>query len=154
MSARERHEEPQQASEAILARAAGRARALQLTYAGAVTPAEAHELAQAGHARIVDVRTPPEYRDVGHVPGTPLVVWPRAGGADEVRQFVEAVAEAHDPGDTLLLICRSGARSHYAAHVLAQAGFTHVYNVLEGFEGGRPGEGWLAAGLPWERGAP
>ena len=136
--------------EAILARAAERARSMGLAYAGAVTPAEAQALRDAGRARVVDVRTPEEYRDVGHVAGTPLVAWPRSGAPDEVRRFVEQVAEKHQPTDTLLLLCRSGVRSHYAAHVLAQAGFTHAYNILEGFEGAVPGQGWRAAGLPWE----
>ncbi|HYC35137.1 MAG TPA: rhodanese-like domain-containing protein [Usitatibacter sp.] len=140
--------------EAILARAAERGRALGLAYAGAVTPAEAHALAKAGKARIVDVRTPPEYSDVGHVPGTPLVVWPRSGAAEDVRRFVEEVTTEHATDETLLFLCRSGARSHYAAHVLAQAGYKHAYNILEGFEGAQPGQGWLAAGLPWERGTP
>lgn len=140
-----------EAPEAILARAAQRAREMGLLYAGAVTPAEAHRLREAGVAKIVDVRTTPEYREIGHVPDTDLVVWPRTAGPGDLERFVEDMADRHDPGETLLLICRSGARSHYAAHVLAQAGFEHAYNVLEGFEGAAPGQGWKAAGLPWTR---
>ena len=46
-------------------------------------------------------------------------------------------------------------RSARAADVLAKAGFTQVYNVVEGFEGdyGKTGRrdvnGWKNAGLPW-----
>ena len=60
--------------------------------------------------------------------------------------------EAYDPAETLLFICRSGVRSHYAAYVASMAGFERSYNVLEGFEG-HPGsgDGWQAAGLPWTR---
>lgn len=137
------------APDAILARAAQRARAMGLAYAGAVTPAEARALSDAGAGRVVDVRTPEEYRDVGHVSGTALVVWPRSGAPDEVRRFVSEVAGKYPPTDTLLFLCRSGVRSHYAAQVLAQAGFTRAYNILEGFEGAVPGQGWRAAGLPW-----
>ena len=38
--------------------------------------------------------------------------------------------------------------------LLAQAGFRHAYNVLEGFEGdhGLGANGWRAAGLPWKKG--
>jgi rhodanese-related sulfurtransferase len=140
-----------EAPAAILERAAERARSMGLHYAGAVTPAEAHRLSAAGAATIVDVRTPQEYREVGHVPETPLVVWPRGGGPDELQRFVEEIRERHEPGDTLLLLCRSGVRSHYAAHVLSQAGFDRAFNVLEGFEGAVPGQGWRAAGLPWTR---
>ena len=137
------------AAGAILTRAADRGRAMGLAYAGAVTPAEAQALRDAGVARIVDVRTPEEYRDVGHLADTPLVVWPRNGSPEDVARFVDQVTEKYQPADTLLFLCRSGVRSHYAAHVLAQAGFEHAYNVLEGFEGAVPGQGWRAAGLPW-----
>ena len=149
MSARDLEEGTIETPQAIFERAAQRARAMGLAYAGAVTPAEAQALSDAGEARIVDVRTPEEYRDIGHVAGTPLVVWPRNGAPEDVRRFVEEVAEKHAPTETLLLLCRSGVRSHYAAHVLSQAGFERAYNVLEGFEGAVPGQGWRAAGLPW-----
>lgn len=139
-------------AEAIFARAAQRARQMGLPYAGAVTPAEAQALSQSTAARILDVRTVPEYRQVGHIPGTPLVVWPRDGAQEDYQAFVDQVAEKFEPGEPLLLLCRSGVRSHHAAHLLTQAGYTRAYNILEGFEGGQPGQGWRSAGLPWEQG--
>ncbi len=138
-----------EAPAAIFERAAGRALEMKLPYAGAVTPREAHQLAQAGAARIVDVRTPPEYQQVGHVEGTPLVVWPREGRPEDYGAFVESMSQQFAPSEPLLLLCRSGARSHYAAHLLTQAGYQRAYNILEGFEGGQPGQGWRNAGLPW-----
>lgn len=141
------------APEAIYARAADRARQMGLPYAGAVTPAEANALREAGAAALVDVRTEPEYREVGHVPGTPLVVWPRDGQDASLEAFVAQMRERYEPDTPLLLLCRSGSRSHYAAHLLTHAGFTRAYNVLEGFEGPPgSGKGWLAAGLPSEKG--
>jgi rhodanese-related sulfurtransferase len=141
-----------ESSEAIFARAASRAKQMGLSYAGAVTPAEAQALAQSSAARILDVRTVPEYQQVGHVPGTPLIVWPRDGAQEDYQRFVDDVVDKFEPAEPLLLLCRSGARSHYAAHLLTQAGFQRAYNILEGFEGGQPGQGWRAAGLPWEQG--
>jgi rhodanese-related sulfurtransferase len=141
-----------ESSEAIFARAAQRAQQMGLPYAGAVTPAEAQALAQSTAASILDVRTVPEYQQVGHIPGTPLVVWPRDGVQADYQAFVDQVVEKFEPGDPVLLLCRSGVRSHHAAHLLTQAGFTRAYNILEGFEGGQPGQGWRAAGLPWEQG--
>lgn len=137
--------------EEIYARAALRARQMGLSYAGAVTPAEAHQLTQAGAGTLVDVRTPPEYTQVGHVPGSPLVEWPRSGDANALSAFVQEMRGRFEADRPLLLLCRSGARSHYAAHLLTQAGFARAYNVLEGFEGAAPGQGWRAAGLPVER---
>lgn len=141
-----------EAPEAIFERAAQRALDLGLPYAGAVMPAEAHQLAQVDAARILDVRTLHEYQQVGHVAGTPLIVWPRDGDTEDFDTFVDQVRGRFGESEPLLILCRSGARSHYAAHLLAQAGFTRAYNVLEGFEGASPGQGWRAAGLPWARG--
>ena len=52
---------------AIKQAAADRASQLKLPYAGALTPAEAHALMQAG-AKLVDVRTIPKLLYVGRVP--------------------------------------------------------------------------------------
>lgn len=57
--------------------------------------------------------------------------------------------------DLVVLICRSGDRSSRAANRLAEAGFSRVYSVIDGFEGdlGKDGRrtvnGWKNAGLPW-----
>ena len=58
-----------------------------------------------------------------------------------------------------MFVCRSGGRSHFAAIVATQAGYTDCYNVLEGFEGDKDTDehrnsknGWRKAGLPWKQG--
>lgn len=141
--------------EAILARAAARGRNAGAPYAGLVTPDEAQRLAAAG-ARIVDVRTRPEWELVGHVPGSALVEWQRYPDGARNERFLDELAEAVDPDDTVLFLCRSGQRSHHAAAAAAAAGYTRAYNILEGFEGdrdptGRRGAlgGWRKRGLPW-----
>ena len=135
-------------SQPIFERAAGRAGQQGLGYAGAVTPEEAHDLHQSGQAAIVDVRTQSEFVQVGHIPGTKLIEWRRDGEQHPDPRFVERlVSEFPDKDAPLLLLCRSGVRSHYAAQLATQAGFTRVYNILSGFE-----QGWRPAGLPWERG--
>ena len=136
---------------AILRSAAERGRAMGLTYAGAVTPAEAWALQTAGAAALVDVRTELEWRSVGHVPGIPLVVWPRGGDATQMQEFLDQIATRFPVSTPLLFLCRSGVRSHSAADLAARAGYRAAYNVLEGFEGDAPGRGWRAAHLPWER---
>jgi hypothetical protein len=65
--------------EAIVARAAARARDAGVPYAGLVTPEEAQCLAASG-ARIVDVRMRPEWELVGHVPGSVLGEWQKLSG--------------------------------------------------------------------------
>ena len=123
-----------------------------LAYAGAVTPAEAWALQNASAAAIVDVRTVPEWQFVGHVPGVPLIEWPRAGDEQALRSFLAKLRHAFDPEKPLLILCRSGVRAHYAAELATRAGVRAAYNVLEGFEGDEPGKGWRAAGLPSVKG--
>lgn len=142
----------------IRQRAAARAQELRLPYAGALMPAEAHALMQAG-AKLVDVRTRPELLYVGRVPGSVLLEWQTYPGNLQNPHFLDELAQAVEPGDTLMFLCRSGARSHWAAAAAAQAGWGDSYNVLEGFEGDKdPAQhrstlgGWRKAGLPWVQG--
>ena len=136
------------------------ARAQGLTYAGGVPPALAWQLVQANRALLVDVRSTEERKFVGHVPGSLHVAW--ATGTSLVRnpRFVRELEAklAKDGGKdaVVLLLCSSGKRSVLAAEAAAAAGFTHVFNVLEGFEGEidahlhRGGsDGWRFHGLPW-----
>lgn len=72
-------------------------------------------------------------------------------------QFVEQVAATvPDKNVPLLLLCRSGARSLAAAKVLEDAGYQHLINIKEGFEGDLDKQkhrgtvnGWRFHGLPW-----
>jgi rhodanese-related sulfurtransferase len=138
--------------------AAARAQAQQegLPYAGGVTPLQAWQIVRAGGAVLVDVRTAEERKFVGHVPGSVHVPWATGTGLTRNPRFareLEAKVPKHQP---VLLLCRSGKRSVLAATAAAQAGFTAVYNVLEGFEGelderqqrGHQ-DGWRFYALPW-----
>jgi rhodanese-related sulfurtransferase len=132
-----------------------RGKKLGVTYAGALLPAEAHQLMQAG-AQLVDVRTKPELLYVGKVPGSVAVEWQTYPGNRENPEFLGELA-ALVPKDTpVMFLCRSGARSHSAAEAATRAGWKEAYNVLEGFEGNKDAEGhrgtlggWRKAGLPW-----
>lgn len=128
---------------------------LGLDYAGAVTPPEAWQLLQLGAAALIDVRTAPEFQFVGRVPGSDNVEW-HGKDAKPLARFIAILGTAIDPGEPVLLLCRSAVRSHAAASAAAAAGFTRVYNVLEGFEGQIDAarhrgniNGWRHAGLPW-----
>ncbi len=152
MSARDLEDEEVLEPAAIFERASARGREGGMRYAGAVTPREAWSLVQSGEAALVDVRTSIELATVGRIDGVAKIEWPRDGDDEDEDRFARELASRFDAGKPLLLICRSGVRSHYAAHVAATSGFTRAYNVLEGFEG-HPGagDGWRAAGLPWSQ---
>lgn len=131
-----------------------------LSYAGGVLPRQAWGLFSAGQAMLVDVRTTEERKFVGHVPGSVHVAWATGTSLTRNPRFVREL-EARLSGDggkdaVVLLLCRSGKRSVLAAEAAAAAGFRHVFNVLEGFEGEidarqqRGGsDGWRFQGLPW-----
>ncbi|MGN6233771.1 MAG: rhodanese-like domain-containing protein [Trinickia sp.] len=148
--------------EQILARAGTRRAEHQLPYAGAVSPDEAFELLQLEpSARLVDVRTRAELDWVGR----PLVgdgqyvhiEWTRYPGGVPNAEFIDQLKEALPSADTpVLFLCRSAARSKLAAAAAAQAGFGRAYDLLEGFEGDKDGNGhrktvtgWCFRGLPW-----
>lgn len=73
--------------------------------------------------RLVDVRTVEEYEE-GHIPKTIHIPH------DEMEERYMELEEWKD--EKILLICRSGRRSLYAAEILKEKGFQQVYN----FEGG------------------
>ena len=139
----------------IKKRAAERAKRMGLPYAGALLPAEAHGLMQAG-ATLVDVRTKPELQYVGRVPGAAAVEWQTYPGNRPNPEFIAELAAVAPKDAPVMFLCRSGARSHSAAEAALRAGWKETYNVLEGFEGDKDEHGhrgtvggWRKAGLPW-----
>jgi rhodanese-related sulfurtransferase len=148
------------AEDAILAAAQERGGELELPYYGAIQPREAQGLLAAfPNARLIDVRTRPEWEYVGHVPGSILIEWNTYPAGRNPRFLEELRAAATDPDAPLLFLCRSGQRSDSAARAAAAAGYRMAFNVLEGFEGPKDPEGhrstlsgWRKAGLPWVQG--
>ena len=120
---------------------------------------------------ILDVRTPEEYLFVGHptmawkIPiATQSYEWDATKGKFPMKllpDFVSRVKEVAKPDDTILVMCRSGGRSAMAVNLLAEAGFKHVYQILDGMEGDavedpdsvflgqRLKNGWKNSGCPW-----
>lgn len=138
-----------------------------------ITAREAYDMWQADPdgVRILDVRTPEEYVFVGHAPmawNIPLAFQSFEWDPDKMGfhwdlnpGFLPAVQAWAKPGDTLLVSCRSGGRSAMAINLLARAGYTKAWNIVDGMEGGqvkdpdsvfdgmRMKNGWKNSGLPW-----
>jgi rhodanese-related sulfurtransferase len=138
-----------------------------------VTAAEAYDKwkADPDHIKILDVRVPEEYIFVGHadmawnIPFTfQTYEWDAAKNHFAMKpnpDFVASVKAWANPQDTILVMCRSGGRSARAVDVLAEAGFTNVYSIVDGMEGDavedpesplkgkRTLNGWKNSGLPW-----
>ena len=141
----------------ILSTASERVQSCGHQYAGDLTPSEAYTvLTELANAKLIDVRTQPELDFVGLVPGSVLVEWQHYPDMRSNPKFAETLAQRVEEGDYLLFLCRTGVRSAAAATFMAAQGYSHCFNVMEGFEGqkdseGRRGtiEGWKVAGLPW-----
>ena len=126
--------------------------------------------AGSGKPIVIDVRTPEEFMFVGHAEmalNIPIAAQSYEWDAEKrqfpmrlLADFVSRVQQVATPNDTLLVMCRSGARSAQAVNLLAQAGFRNVYNIIDGMEGDlvqdpnsvfrgqRLLNGWKNSGLP------
>lgn len=137
-----------------------------MTYAGDVDPTTTYAvLAEDPTSVLVDVRTHAELVYVGHPElstiGKALIAieWQQFPTGAQNDGFVEQL-DAHgiDRDAPIYFICRSGARSRFAAMVATSVGYAKAYNVAHGFEGppdahGHRGSvaGWKASGLPWRQ---
>ena len=112
-----------------------------------LTAQEAYEMWKADpeRIRVLDVRMVEEYVFLGHagmavnVPmAFPKYQWhgdKRKYGFELNPDFIDHVKEVFQPDDTIVAMCRSGGRSAAAINMLAKAGFTSIYNIIDGFEG-------------------
>jgi len=132
-----------------------------------ITPKQAYDILQTNpSATLIDVRSAMEFLFVGHPVGAIHVAWIDEPDWVINPNFVRQVRQVMLGGLTcdvggcapVVLICRSGKRSHEAGLVLVNAGFPEVYNVDEGFEGALNEShhrsavgGWRFHGLPWEQ---
>lgn len=143
--------------ENILTQAQARASQNGLSYAGAVTPQEAYALiSQDSSAVLVDVRSRAELELVGRVPVAIHVEWAFYPGMVANADFAAQLQAQVDKSRTVIFMCRTGGRSHNAALLAQQLGYSHAYNMVEGFEGEANAlkqrtlmNGWKHAGLPW-----
>ena len=117
-------------------------------------------------AALCDVRTNAEWSFVG-VPDLSqtgkqpvLIQWQVFPTMQPNPKFLEAMQAANlQTTDHIYFLCRSGARSHAAAAAAKAAGYKHVFNIKDGFEGPPVARnhrgtiaGWKHEGLPWKQG--
>ncbi len=135
-----------------------------------VTPTEAYNMATSD-AYILDVRTPGEWRWAGH-PGKNnegegalldgkvfnVAIWIETkGGLVLNPSFITDVNDIFEENKDAVIItmCLAGGRSPIAATALEDAGYTNVFNMLYGFQGGKDSKGyrtvngWVVDNLPY-----
>jgi rhodanese-related sulfurtransferase len=113
-----------------------------------------HEMAFIGHPLLIDRNVPRKLRTMEFVEKKGTYGWKdNPDFAAEVERVMQAEGLGKDA--PVIVMCRSGGRSAMAADALAKAGFTRVWNLVDGFEGGKNEDGvrnvngWRNAGLPW-----
>lgn len=143
-----------------------------------VTATEAYKMIQQDdETLLIDVRDPIEIKFTGFADPTDIHVpwvladrsrfdadaqtWPIQRNTDFEAQVSSALNAQGAQQDTpIIVMCRSGAtRSAPAADAIADMGFSRVYSVSDGFEGGKLSEGdsagvrarngWRNSDLPW-----
>ncbi|MFY1111485.1 MAG: rhodanese-like domain-containing protein [Methanosarcinaceae archaeon] len=103
---------------------------------------EAREMLEKDDFFLLDVRTPVEFNE-SHIEGAVLIPLENGYGSNlGPDQLLEARINEVPKGEKILVYCRTGRRSAVASQMLADAGYTDVYNM-----GGGINE-WIAAGYP------
>ena len=111
-----------------------------------ISAKEAFELYKKG-VLFIDIRSQGEY-EKHHPVGSKLVVSFFDQKASKKNplffdQFYMALGE--DEEREVVIICRTGTRTKWAAKELVKLGYTNIYNVTHGYVE------WMKAGLPRER---
>lgn len=104
--------------------------------------AELASLSAAG-VPVIDIRTAPEWKETGIVPGSHLLTYFDERGNADPAAWLKKVKTFVKPGDPVIVICRSGNRTKAVSQFLSlQAGYVKVYNVKHGIRD------WAREGRP------
>ena len=103
---------------------------------------------------LLDVRTKEEWETIGKPDGEKIGLKTfflslqfgneRIFNENFVQEFKNL---AINQDKNILVICRSGARSQFAAELLNKENYTCI-NISDGFEGNQENVGWKGCGLP------
>ncbi len=130
-----------------------------------LTPKQTHEKLQNDkNVLFLDVRSYAENKFVGRALSSILLPWlDEPDWEPDPQGFINAVKKYTNKNDKtlateIILICRSGYRSHDAGKCLIEHGFTNVSHVISGFEGDLDENdqrgnlnGWRHDNMPWEQ---
>ena len=103
---------------------------------------------------LLDVRTKEEWETIGKPDGEKIGLKTyflslqfgneRIFNENFIQEFKNL---AINQDKNILIICRSGARSQFAAELLKKENYTCI-NISDGFEGNQENVGWRRGGLP------
>ena len=104
---------------------------------------QAHTALQEDRIRLLDIRSPKEWRKTGVAQGA----WPVS--MHDIR-FTTRLGTARELAESrpIALICATGNRSGLVTRALRMAGDDDLIDISEGMLGSRAGQGWIRSGLP------
>lgn len=87
---------------------------------------------ETSDAKLIDVRSPEEYKETGVVPNAILIPLFKTNG-DINENFLQDIQKAGiNKYDKVFLMCRSGSRSKMAAKMLEKDGYKDITNLTGG----------------------
>jgi rhodanese-related sulfurtransferase len=112
----------------------------QKIYKADISSNQVAEMINKG-ATILDVRTPPEWHNLGIIPKSKLVMFFDNRGNYNLNAFMKELnKQGISKSDNIIVICRSGNRSVHVSNMLTDRGYKNIYNVKKGIKG------WIRAG--------
>lgn len=100
-------------------------------------------------ALLIDVRTKPEFNHLRSKGSINIPIFYAKNGQRVFnRNFLNEIYQVSNKNINrkIILICRSGSRTKLASNLLAEQGFSNVYNVTQGFQ-----YDWIKEKLPTEK---
>lgn len=117
-------------------------------YKDDISSTQAYKMQQNG-ALLIDVRTKAEFKELRAKASINIPVFYAKNGKRVFnRNFLNEVYDLSNKNlsKEIILICRSGSRTVVASNILAQNGFTDIYNIKYGFK-----YDWEKIKLPTEK---
>jgi len=117
-------------------------------YKDDISSNKAFSMQQEG-ALLIDVRTKSEFKQLRAKDSINIPVFYAKNGKRVFnRNFLNEIYDLSqkDINKKIILICRSGSRTKLASNLLAEQGFSNIYNVKQGFS-----YDWLKVNLPTEK---
>lgn len=100
-----------------------------------ISPAQLQEMIDK-KIPVIDIRTPPEWKQLGVVPTSEKIMFFDEQGKYDVQKWLDKLATViKEPNDPFVLVCRSGNRTGTVGKFLAsKLGFQNVYHLQHGIK--------------------
>ena len=101
------------------------------------------EIKKLGNVPIIDIRTPPEWKETGVIPGSiKLMAFDDRGRIDIKSWLKEFSKYVKDKNQPFVLVCRSANRTGILGQYLDKIGYKNVYDLKGGITSGYISKGY------------